>query len=177
MHLGREEAAVDAVTESWPVPTSLRPELDDIKYSYRALPLHVFKGEQVVRVGDVNETLRGALVELHFELRHFAIHKKNQDSFNASIEQIIVLQPGPPQAVSKYKRASLEDGPICKKPTLELRKKHVGITTPDSPEKNQRQSHQTDTVVERAFITKVAETDDEQVENTLIEGIFFFHVK
>ena len=52
---------------------------------------HTGHWEQVV---DVKKTIRRALVELHFELRHFCIRKKSQDSFNGGIERVIVLQPG-----------------------------------------------------------------------------------
>ena len=35
-------------------------------------------------VNDVNE-VEGALVEVHFELRHFCIYRESKDSFNATV--------------------------------------------------------------------------------------------
>jgi hypothetical protein len=121
--------SVDSVTEHWPISPDLRPSLDEIKYDYRALPLRVYIGDKYVSVEKVNDTLRGALVEIHFEVRHFTIQQKNFDSFNASIKQIIVLQPGEPEEASPYKRDSVLEGsePIRKKPTLDSRKHDEGM--------------------------------------------------
>lgn len=66
--------------------------------------------------------VRGALVELHFELHHYSIRKSGQDSFNASIEQITVLRPGEARPATAYKRKNPRDGPIRIIPSIALQK-------------------------------------------------------
>ena len=94
------------------MPSDLRDDLDDIKRAYRASPLRVFANEKFIEVGQVNEVIEGALVDLHFALFHFAIRKKNEDSFNGTMEQVLMLQPGEPRPATVYKRKNVRDGPI-----------------------------------------------------------------
>ena len=65
-----------------------------------------------------NSAIKGALVELHFELHHFPIRKVAQDSFNATIEQIIVLRPGEARPMTAYKRKNPCVGLILAQLTL-----------------------------------------------------------
>ncbi|KAH9012439.1 hypothetical protein EDB85DRAFT_2159061 [Lactarius pseudohatsudake] len=90
------------------------------KSTTRAVPLSVFKGDAFVPPEQVTDVVKGALVEVHFELYHYHIRNKGYDSFNGSIEQIIVLQPGEIQHMSAYKRKNVEEGPIRLKPSLVL---------------------------------------------------------
>jgi len=120
---GEVAEAVDDETEHWPVPPRLREELNKIKFEYRAVPLAVYVNDTFIEPADVNNAIKGALVELHFELHHFAIRKKAQDSFNATIEQIIVLRPGEARPVTAYKRKNPRDGPIRVKATIFLQKR------------------------------------------------------
>ncbi|KAI9454157.1 hypothetical protein BJY52DRAFT_773563 [Lactarius psammicola] len=72
----KTEECVDYETENWAVSSSgLRPDLDNIEYELRASALPVF-----VDAKNVQGELRGALVELHFEFRHFDIRPKNLES-------------------------------------------------------------------------------------------------
>lgn len=119
---GKIDNTMDEETEHWPVPPRLREELNRIKFEYRAVPLPTYVYEKFVEPADVNNAIKGALVELHFELHHFAIRKAGQDSFNGSIEQIIVLRPGEARPTTVYKRKNLRDGPILVKPTLSPQK-------------------------------------------------------
>jgi hypothetical protein len=109
---GSPENNVDDETERWPVPDHLHGDLDDIKRTYQATPLHVFSRDTFVEVGNVNDIIRGALIEMHFELYHYNIRGKDQDSFNAQIQQIIVLQPGKLRPITAYKQKNVRDGPI-----------------------------------------------------------------
>ncbi|KAF8256856.1 hypothetical protein EI94DRAFT_169247 [Lactarius quietus] len=120
---GEVAEAVDDETEHWPVPPRLREELNKIKFEYRAVPLAVYVNDTFIEPANVNNAIKGALVELHFELHHFAIRKKAQDSFNATIEQIIVLRPGEACPVTAYKRKNPRDGPIRVKVTIFLQKR------------------------------------------------------
>ena len=115
---GEINDAVDEETENWPVPPRLREELNKIKFEYYAVPLSVYADDNFVEPALVNNAIRGALVELHFELHHFAIRRAAQDSFNASIEQILILRPGEARPITVYKRKNPRDGPIIVKPTV-----------------------------------------------------------
>ncbi|KAH9014415.1 hypothetical protein EDB85DRAFT_1899227 [Lactarius pseudohatsudake] len=108
-----EEETVDSDTEHWPVPQELRSHLDGIKHEYRVAPLHVFKSDhQFVEPSNVNDVLEESLVEIRFELCHYNFVSKMEHSFNASIEQIVVLHPGVARPVSLYKRKDYRTGPI-----------------------------------------------------------------
>lgn len=56
-------------------------------------------------------------MEVHYELRHYFIASESYDSFNATVEQILVLQPGVPPPDTPYKRKNVRDGPIRLNPT------------------------------------------------------------
>ncbi|KAI9435942.1 hypothetical protein H4582DRAFT_1854634 [Lactarius indigo] len=107
---------VDDETDKWPVPEDLQPDLDDLKFEYQAMPLSVYRSDKIVPVDLVSKVVKGALVEVHFELHHYHIRNKESssdfDSFNATIEQVIVLQPGEAPVDSPYKRKNVAEGPI-----------------------------------------------------------------
>jgi hypothetical protein len=117
-HIIREIGIVDKTTEEWPVPLKLCKTLDKIKHTHHAVPLRVFVDEKKIGMDDVTEMLMGALTEIHFELRHYAIKGKDVDSFNGNVEQIMVLQPGIACPATAYKRSTSEDGPIRMNPLL-----------------------------------------------------------
>ena len=95
---------VDDTTEHWPVKKSLRADLNKIKFCYQAVPLPVYVGDCFIKPQDVYSVLQGALVEVSFELQHFCIKKKNEDSFNARVQQIVILQPGEAHPANAFKR-------------------------------------------------------------------------
>jgi hypothetical protein len=117
---GSPENAIDYGTENWPVPADLRNDLDNIKQRYCAVPLPVIMKDRFIGARDVNEVIKGALVEIHFKLNHYHIRpeypRENLDSFNGSIQHIRVLQPGEARPVSAYKRKNIRDGPILLSP-------------------------------------------------------------
>lgn len=87
--------------------------------THRVQPLAVYKDDQYVHPTTLNATLKYALVELHFTLKHFCIRKKETkplDSFTGRIEQIIILKPGEPRSTGTYKRKNLLEGPVRPKP-------------------------------------------------------------
>jgi hypothetical protein len=47
----------------------------------------LYVGKMFLDVNEVHE-VEAALVEVHFELRRFCIHRENEDSFNATIQQL-----------------------------------------------------------------------------------------
>ncbi|KAI9445341.1 hypothetical protein H4582DRAFT_2053392 [Lactarius indigo] len=108
--------AVDAETENWPVPPEMCGELDGLKGEHRVVPLHVFNSTNFVEPVAVNEALLHSVVEVHFVLRHYYFNKKEEDSFNASIEQIVVLQ-SPTVAPSPYKRVHYRSALVSLSPS------------------------------------------------------------
>jgi len=124
---------VDAETDQWPVSGRLREELDKIKFEYRVNPLTVYVHDKFIEPTSVEDTIKGALVELHFELHHYCIRRKSEDSFNATIEQIMLIRPGQARPATGYKRKNIRDGPIRLNPCLSLIK-HTPIRTQDEKE-------------------------------------------
>jgi len=90
-HAGEQ---VDYETEHWPVAAHWRAELNALKYEHSAKPLRIYVKDRFVEPADVNDSIRGALIEVHSELWHFFIAPDSYDTFNATVEQILVLQSG-----------------------------------------------------------------------------------
>ena len=122
---------VDNETENWPVLPKFRGDLDEIKYEYEANPLPVYtETDKFVEPLDVKATIRGALVEVQFDLHHYCIRSKLQDSFNATMVQILVIQPGKAEPVLSNKRKNVRNGPVCLNPLSAKQKK---TTDEDEP--------------------------------------------
>ena len=156
-----EEAVVDEETARWPVLPRLRGNLQRIKFEYRAVPLSVYVNGRFVEPADVNTAIKGALVELHFELHHFAIRKGGHDSFNATIEQIIVLHPGEARPMTAYKRKNPRDAPIDVKPTHILHKlSGDGSSKTDEIPANKENEGLPSLPAKRRTRQKVKESDD-----------------
>ena len=68
-----EAVVMDEETAHWPVLPRLRDELNKIKFEYCTVPLSVYVNSRFIEPADVNNTIKGALVEIHFELHHFVI--------------------------------------------------------------------------------------------------------
>ena len=115
---GKINNAVNEETKHWPVLPQLREELNKIKFEYYAVPLSVYADNNFVKLALINNAIWGALVELHFEFHHFAIQRAAQDSFNAPIEQILILCPGEACPMTVYKRKNPRDSPIIMKLTV-----------------------------------------------------------
>ena len=150
---------IDEETARWPVPPQLRDELNKIKFEYRAVPLPIYVNGRFVEPADVNNTIKGALVELHFELHHFAIRKVMQDSFNATIEQIIVLRPGEACPMTVYKRKNPRDGPIRVKPTI-LPRKQAGEASAKTDESAADKENEVPSMAAKRRRQKAKESED-----------------
>ncbi|KAN0136342.1 hypothetical protein V8E53_005710 [Lactarius tabidus] len=110
MHVG----VLNKATKQWPVPLELHDTFNKIKHTHCTVPLWVFLHEKLIDVDNVLDILTGVLIEIHFELCHYTIKGKDPalDSFNANIEQIMILQPGESHPATAHKRSTEEDGPI-----------------------------------------------------------------
>ena len=78
----------------------------------------MFVEKRLIPPNDICNILAGALFNLHFELYHYSIRSKDIDSFNAKIEQLMVLQPGKTQPDTIYKCSMAKEGPIRMNPAL-----------------------------------------------------------
>jgi hypothetical protein len=112
---GDGSEALDDRTEHWPIKASLQDALNRIKYQFKAVPLPVYVDDRFIKPVDVYEVLKGALVEVQFELHHYRIQKKKFDSFNATVQQVLVLKPGVARPATAFKRHNVEEGPVRRK--------------------------------------------------------------
>ena len=103
---------MDPITQNWPIPNKYHTAFDDIKDNYNAIPLRVFRNGEAVQMADIEKAIAGVLVEVQFELRHFAITTKKFDSFNASLEQMQILELGRECPPNVFKRKDMADSPI-----------------------------------------------------------------
>ena len=74
--------------------------------THMAQPLSIFKDDVYVLPLVVNSTLKDSLVEVHFSIKHYRIHKRDSkpiDSFTGLVEQVIVLRAGEPHVGNSYK--------------------------------------------------------------------------
>jgi hypothetical protein len=132
-----EHPEIDCLAADWPVPTELADEMSALITTHEVQPLRVYKDDEYIQPNDVNNLLKGALIEIHFSLKHYCIFRKTEglkvfDSFSATIEQIVVLKAGENCGTSFYKRKNMLDGPYHPKPfyTAEV---HVNITNTTEP--------------------------------------------
>lgn len=115
-----EKPTVDDLTFNWPVPNEMATDLREIMSTHCAQPLPVYKNDKYIEPTAVKAAINGALVEVHFTVRHFRIWRKatneepatNIDSFTGDIQQIIILNDAVPRMVTGYKRKNLADGPF-----------------------------------------------------------------
>lgn len=115
----------------------------------------------------MNDTIRGALVEVHFELQHFFIPLDSYELFNTTIEQILILQPGEAPPETPYKRKKVRDGPIRLNPTPVQQQhfQHSSVTASSIILPSPNIPHWTTTMVGRMMMMMTA--------MTLVVGIIF----
>jgi hypothetical protein len=65
-----------------------------------------------VEPGDVNEALKGAIVEVFFPVKHYYLRDKMFDTFQADIQQIKIIKPRASIATSGFKRCNAREGPL-----------------------------------------------------------------
>ena len=79
-----------------------------------------------IKTDELESSLKGSLVHVYFELRHYAIKSKRTDSiagntFSAISTQVKVLERGSEQCRSPYKSM------LLKGPTIHLKKKKISF--------------------------------------------------
>lgn len=121
---------MDAETNLWPVPPHLAKELDRIKFDFAVNPLPVYKNEKFMPAATLKTCLKGALVEVTFNLEHYAIFKQNEtphDSFDADVLQITILEDGEETPLSLFKLHDVHEGPI------KLQKRVLQLSVAEEP--------------------------------------------
>lgn len=136
-----EKPTLDTLTMNWPVPEEMKSDLHKLMSTHCAQPLPVYKDDKYVKPDAVNDAIRGALVEVHFTIRHYRIWKKatnNEpptctDSFTGNIQQVIILSSAIPRPSTAYKRKNLADGPFCPKPRITASPRTEGSPLQQTP--------------------------------------------
>ncbi|KAG2107638.1 uncharacterized protein F5147DRAFT_653172 [Suillus discolor] len=121
---------VDEETDLWPVPPHLAKELERIKYNFITNPLPIYKDEEFVGPAAVEKCMSEALVEVTFNLEHYAIFKQNEpvhDTFDADILQVNILKDGDDTPLSAFKLHDVHEGPV------KLQKKRSLVMSAEEP--------------------------------------------
>jgi hypothetical protein len=119
----------DDWSNSYPISERFRESYDNIMSRWRVNPLHVFDtNEDFLKIHDFEVSLRGSLVLVYFELKHYAIKDRRTNgigtnTFSATATQVQILERAAVKNPSPYK-SLLTKGP-----------KHL----PQSPKKRQEQ--------------------------------------
>ncbi|RDB17857.1 hypothetical protein Hypma_000843 [Hypsizygus marmoreus] len=113
------DGTLDDDTAKWPVPVTHREAFDQIKHAYQVLPLMVYDmAGKYVLPEEVSSKIRGALVEVHFRVKHYFINNPTEkfNTFTGIMEQITILRPALPRIPSPY-RSRNKTGPYRPPPT------------------------------------------------------------
>jgi hypothetical protein len=86
------EGEIDEETLQWPYPLDHLETHNLLIHSHQFLPLPIYESNNFVECSEANALLLGALVEVHFVLKHFHIKKEGYDSFLAVPLQVLVLK-------------------------------------------------------------------------------------
>jgi hypothetical protein len=101
-------------SNSFPISEKYRDSFENIVSRWRVSPLPAYDtNDQLIRIHDLEVQLRGSLVLVQFELRHYAIRDKRSNSigtntFSATATQIQVLERGALKNPSPYKSMMLK---------------------------------------------------------------------
>ncbi|KAK0433837.1 uncharacterized protein EV420DRAFT_1654359 [Desarmillaria tabescens] len=109
-------SVLNEVIQTWPVEAEDQMGLDQLKQTHHVNCLKVFDtDDSSVPPHKVSALLKGALVEVHFSMRHWSIHHNNQPAqhaFCCTMHQICVLKRAPPPLSSPYKGRSRPYHPL-----------------------------------------------------------------
>lgn len=101
-------------TNGYPISERFRDTFDNIVSRWRVTPLPAFDtNEKFIRANDLEVSLRGSLVLVYFELKHYAIRDKRTsgvgtNTFSAIATQVKILERGSGRNPSPYKSLMLK---------------------------------------------------------------------
>lgn len=106
MHLGTDNSVGPVQAVSRNISSAHRDALDASNVLHRVRPFPVRDIDRsCIPIGHARSKMAGALVEVHFRIRHFHLRAQLIDSFTGSIDQVFVLQSD----VSKRRESSTGD--------------------------------------------------------------------
>jgi hypothetical protein len=101
-------------TNGYPISDKFRESFDNLVPRWRATPLHAFTSDdKFINITELEVSLRGSLVLVYFELKHYAIRDKRSNcvstnTFSATATQVKVLELGRERKASPYKTLLLK---------------------------------------------------------------------
>jgi hypothetical protein len=104
-------------TNDYPISPKYKERFDDIAPKWRATPLPAFDtSEKFIKIHELEQCLRGSLVLVYFDLRHYPIRNKKTNwivgnTFSATATQVKVLERGAERRASPYK-SLMRKGPV-----------------------------------------------------------------
>jgi hypothetical protein len=99
---------------SYPIGQRYSDMFDHIVTKWRVSPLPAFDvGGKFIKIHNLEDSLRGSLVLVYFELKHYSIRDKRNDgiagnTFSAIATQVMVLERGAERRPSPYKSQMLK---------------------------------------------------------------------
>ncbi|KAK0461846.1 uncharacterized protein EV420DRAFT_1640150 [Desarmillaria tabescens] len=98
---------MDEVIQRWQVDAEHQQALNALKRTHKICPLRVFDiDDRPIGVMNMPALMKGALAEVHFSIRHWAIYRPDQPaqhSFSCTLNQICLLKRPPPAVQNPYK--------------------------------------------------------------------------
>ena len=101
-------------TNDYPIAPKYKDHLEEIAPRWRATPLPAFDmSGKLIKIPELEFSLRGSLVLVYFELRHYPIRNKRTNgisgnTFSATATQVKVLERGAGRRSSPYKSLLLK---------------------------------------------------------------------
>ena len=125
-------------SNSYPIGLKYQDIFDDIVAKWRVTPLPGFDASgKFIKVSDLENSLRGSLVLVYFELKHYAIKDKKTNgvagnTFSAIATQVKILERGPDRRPSPYKSLLLK-GPKSLPQSPSKRKEQINAVNAFHP--------------------------------------------
>jgi hypothetical protein len=125
-------------TNEYPITDKYRHKLEDIVTRWRLTPLSAYDAAGTfIRIQDLETSLRGSLVLVYFQLKHYAIKDKKTDkissnTFSAVATQVKILQRAAERRPSPYKSLMLK-GPIVLAQSPSKKKDQIAATVAFHP--------------------------------------------
>jgi hypothetical protein len=100
-------------TIGYPISERYRDSFQKIAPSWRVTPLPAFDFDRnFIKVQELEVSLRGSLVLVYFELKHYAIRKRSSavesNTISATVTQVTILERSAGRVASPYKSMMLK---------------------------------------------------------------------
>jgi hypothetical protein len=128
-------------TNDYPISDRYRNKFEDLVTRWRVTPLSAYDSSgNFIKIRELEVSLRGSLVLVYFELKHYAIKDKKTDriggnTFSAVATQVKILEHAAEQQPSPYKSIMMK-GPIVLPQSPKKRMDQMAATIAFHPGKN-----------------------------------------